>query len=622
MFVNVRLWLKSDDYSDICSLSGSGVVSGGDLVLDLKGDDEGDIGRGVLCVSAAGVVSGNIDSMDGGEVKTSVEVASGRSNLDYFYRKAKQSPQPAGSSSSVEMWHGTPIMFLSDEAKFEYYFGELVGELKKKNVGGLSFISGLSRAGGMLGERVLVVDSSGHVLATDTVGYLSPEDVDSGEGSEDVTGEDVFVEEDVSPPSTSRLPVYLEDGGLFVQKPDGLYDFFVYSEVMGLLGGDPVSMTPAEIFNIIYGVYNPFNPFSGVEKGDVSSGESPEIVIDEVGNPRYSNGGRVFGKGNVVLDEDQNPVMDYDAATKIINKVNSLLGYVNGFLSGKKTIDGTMVVGYQPFHYHLSVADSNADEFCVGNMMEYCDLGDGNHRVSLGLQATYKGMLHKLLGGVANNPEVKKILDKINNPFLHQAVASLTKIDGDVDIGIKPFYLENRGRNVTLGGELFHFETQACYGDSCWGPTAALGIDYATIRYDKSSKTKTATIYPFSFMTADAVNRMVHNESMWQPLYDENPQIKYNNEIFQDWEIEPKQFNLKYKVSYDNLSIPLTDMIIDYPTLGNKTVIDSTIYFEGTNLTNSTKSFYVNERKKMDTPSSVSIWEQITTLMGNIFRWG
>jgi len=42
---------------------------------------------------------------------------------------------------------------------------------------------------------------------------------------------------------------------------------------MGLLGGDPVSMTPAEIFNIIYGVYNPFNPFSGVEKGDVSVGE-------------------------------------------------------------------------------------------------------------------------------------------------------------------------------------------------------------------------------------------------------------------------------------------------------------------------------------------------------------
>ncbi|MEA1924995.1 MAG: hypothetical protein U9M95_03910 [Candidatus Altiarchaeota archaeon] len=51
---------------------------------------------------------------------------------------------------------GTPIQYLSDEAKFEYYFGGLGGSLEKRVVSGLTYISGYSRAGDKLGGRLFV----------------------------------------------------------------------------------------------------------------------------------------------------------------------------------------------------------------------------------------------------------------------------------------------------------------------------------------------------------------------------------------------------------------------------------------------------------------------------------
>ncbi|OYT53345.1 MAG: hypothetical protein B6U72_06240 [Candidatus Altiarchaeales archaeon ex4484_2] len=108
----------------------------------------------------------------------------------------------------------------------------------------------------------------------------------------------------------------INNSRLFVLKPDGYYMIYTYNDVKDMFTTNPTQMTPQKVFNTLYGINSPHNPYSSIQKGDVGGGAVNELIT-----AADANGALVFDAQGNVLDIHGNVMPDQTAARNAVNTI-------------------------------------------------------------------------------------------------------------------------------------------------------------------------------------------------------------------------------------------------------------------------------------------------------------
>jgi len=222
--------------------------------------------------------------------------------------------------------------------------------------------------------------------------------------------------------ASSKPPVYLDGGRLFVQKPDGYYMIYSYNDVKDMFTTNPTQMTPQEVFNTLYGINSPHNPYSGIEKGDVSS----ETITSLVG-----------GTSTTTTTGLYNPyqgMSGMDTLTAALNAANNLYDSARGiwdFITDPKgTINFKHNILNQPLSGRITINETvnnsaGIGSFIAGELRNWGDYGGSIGSVSkLKFERKTVGALDGF-GGVMVNADVTDYDFKISAEGVLKAMFNL-----------------------------------------------------------------------------------------------------------------------------------------------------------------------------------------------------
>ncbi|RLI94339.1 MAG: hypothetical protein DRO92_03045, partial [Candidatus Altiarchaeales archaeon] len=167
----VNLRIKADERGRINNVSGNNIISGRNMYLNINAKNRGTITGRILKLKASRTISGKISELNGGYTNLTVRKYASRDkvrNIERDNRKRRKNKR------QLETWMGIPVQYLSDEAKFRYYFGDAIGKTEIEELpDGTRIIRGKSDAGDKYSYGAIWVDWDGNVLCHWNEGYES-----------------------------------------------------------------------------------------------------------------------------------------------------------------------------------------------------------------------------------------------------------------------------------------------------------------------------------------------------------------------------------------------------------------------------------------------------------------